>query len=50
MLDYSAHIDSYLAYIYTTMVRGPQREEMVYKILNIYGFTQDSGIHWMLIS
>ena len=24
-------------------LRGPQHEEKVYKILNLYGFTQDSG-------
>ena len=24
--------------------KGPQREEMLYEILNLYGFTEDSGI------
>ena len=33
-----------------TCPRGPQREEMVYEIPNLYGFTQDSAIRWILIS
>ena len=31
-------------------MRGLQREEIVYTILNPYKFTQDSGILWILIS